>query len=168
MPALPSRRQDSARKDPEPRPVSGVPYGGIEVLNKDPDRWYILVDEGAGQGREVICPQLYEEKGYVVEHWPSFEGLAEADLKRARLNGLRFAGSKMGRPGEPMTTRGHVLMSIDLETYREQQAAEQASYDAIERQVGTAESYLDGAKRGMGTVKDAPNARKFSVSQWDE
>jgi hypothetical protein len=164
VPALPSRRHESARKDPEPRPVSGVPFGGVEVLNKDPDRWYVLIDEGGGQGREVICPQSYEEKGYVVEHWPSFEGLDGDALRRARLDGLRFAGSKMGRPGEPMTTRGHVLMSIELELYREQQAAEQASCNAIEEHIGTREAYLEGAQRGL---KERPRARDFSVSQWE-
>jgi hypothetical protein len=167
MATLPKQRSESARKDPEPRPVSGVPYGGIDVLNRDPSREYRLIDEGSGSGREVICPQLYEEMGWVIEHWPSFQGLEAEELKKAQLAGLRFAGQKLGRAGEPMVTRGHVLMSIDREELAARTAEAQKSVDPIEEAIvgeSAADAYLQQAKQGM---RERPRARQYGVEKWE-
>jgi hypothetical protein len=165
VPALPKARE--TRKDPEPRPVSGVPYGGIEVLNKDPNRWYALIHAGSGSGAETICPEIYEEKGYIVEMWPTFEGLEGEKLKAAELNGLRFAGTRRGRPGEPMMTRGHVLMSIDLESRREEIRAGQESVDPIEAGIlgdNATDAYLQAARQG---IQERPRARAFGIEKWE-
>jgi hypothetical protein len=157
---LPKTRSEATqtRKDPAPRPVSGLPTRGIEILNKDPGRRYVLVDKGAGGGREIICPESYMEFGWRVETWARFEGLDGELLTRAQDESLRFRGAPMGRPGEPIERMGHVLMSIDNETFDALRAAEQASVDPIEQAIRDPDTALAEARKAL-------KARRLEQSQ---
>ena len=89
---VPPRR----RRDPKPRLIDGM-RGWGDLDNKRPDKKYILAnEEDQHMGR-----RFYESIGYMVE-------LAEK-------GGVRFANGVTVKEGEPLVTRGHVLMSIDLE-----------------------------------------------------
>lgn len=157
------------RKDPAPRPVTGVPTRGIEVMNKDPNRKYVLVDKGAGGNREVICPAYYQELGFVIEFWPAFEGLKGAELEAAKQGALRFRGGDIGRSGEPMETRGHVLMSIDAEVLREQYEAAQREVDPIEEAIRDPEKARAAQlARAREVLRDRQiSAAAISASPWD-
>lgn len=168
MATLPRTASEAAstRKDPAPRPVSGVPARGLEVANKNPDRRYVMVDKGAGGGREVICPAYYEQIGYVPEFWPAFEGLkTPAELAAAGRAALHFKGRPLGRPGEPMEAYGAVLMSIDEAEYRAMEAAEQKAIDPIE------EAIVDPDKARASYLREARAAARNSpigVSTWED
>lgn len=156
----------STRKDPAPRPVSGLPARGLEVSNKSPDRRYVMVDKGAGGGREVICPAYYEQIGYQPEFWPSFEGLkTEAEKVAASRAALHFRGRPLGRAGEPMEAYGAVLMSIDEADYRAMEKASQAEIDHIE------EAIVDPDKARASYLREARAAARNSpigVSTWED
>lgn len=126
--------KSTPRKDPEFRHVTGVRVGEIEILNKDPKRHYVLIDDTAGQ-QAVIHPELYVQAGYRYEYWPRFEGLKDAALDRAKSAALQFRGSAFGQPGTKMMVRGHVLLSAPLEgvraAYLESQKKPDALADAI-------------------------------------
>jgi hypothetical protein len=137
--ALPQTRDASAptsapRKDPEFRHVSGVRVEEIEILNKDPARHYVLVDDAADP-RAIFCPEMFEDVGYKVERWPKFEGLKDDALERAKASALRFRGRPFGLPGEKMMARGNVLMSesrVQLQAmYAQSQKASDQLADAI-------------------------------------
>lgn len=169
MATLPRTSAPTTRKDPAPRPVTGVPTRGIEVLNKDPGRKYVLVDKGAGGNREVICPAYYQEMGWVIEYWPSFEGLKDAALEAAKASSIRFRGHDLGRAGEPMETRGHVLMSIDAAVLAEHYAAAQAEVDPIEEAIMNPEaSKLAQLARAREALKERRlNTGSITASTWD-
>lgn len=116
---LPQQRSTEVapRKDPEFRHIAGVRVDETRVLNKDPKRHYRLIDDGSDP-RSIFCPSMYEQVGFRVEHWPKFEGLKDEALARARSQALQFAGRPFGAPGEKMLLRGHVLMSVDIESLR--------------------------------------------------
>lgn len=159
----------TTRKDPAPRPVTGVPTRGIEVLNKDPNRKYVLVDKGAGGNREVICPAYYQELGWQVEYWPAFEGLKGPELAAARAGSLRFQGHDFGRDGEPMETRGHVLMSIDAEVLKAHYEAAQKEVDPIEESIMHPEKARAAQlARARQVLADRRlDAGSISASPWD-
>lgn len=139
-PVMPKIRSQVARRDPEPRPISGVPFGGIDIVNKRDDRRYILVDKGAGEGRELICPQSMEADGWDIERWDSVEAGkgwgGYEKMYRPRDGALHFAGgSRVGPPGAPMEHRGHILMSKDLEAWQAAKVAGQRSVDPREKSI---------------------------------
>lgn len=118
------------RKDPEFRHISGVRVEEIEVLNKDPNRHYVLVEDN-GDPRAIFCPEMYEDVGFRVERWPKFEGLKDEALERAQAAAMRFRGRPFGLPGEKMMARGNVLMSVSREQLRAQYAASQRVSDQL-------------------------------------
>ncbi len=157
------------RTDPAPRPISGVPTRGIEVENRDPARKYVLVDKGAGGNREVICPAYYQELGWTIEYWASFEGLKGPEEAAAKRASLRFRGQDLGRSGEPMETRGHVLMSIDAKVLEEHYKAAQAEVDPIEESIMNPEkSKAAQLERARAALRDRHvDHTRISASPWD-
>jgi len=129
---LPQQRnaESAPRKDPEFRHIAGVRVDETRILNKDPRRHYRLIDDGSDQ-RSIFCPSMYEQVGFRVEQWPTFEGLKGDALTRARSQALQFAGRPFGIPGEKMMLRGHVLMSVDVEALREMDRESQKYSDEL-------------------------------------
>jgi hypothetical protein len=163
------RTEPVTRKDPAPRPISGVPTRGIELENKADGRKYVLVDKGAGGNREVICPAYYQELGWTIEYWPAFAGLKDKELEAAKRASLRFRGQDMGRAGEPMETRGHVLMSIDAAVLAEHYAAAQAEADPIEDAIMNPEkSKAAQLERARAALRDRHvDPTRINASLWD-
>lgn len=86
--------QAAQRKDPAPRHADGGAWGS-HIKNADPNRKYVWVNEAA----QEMGVEFYEELGYVREtNAPS---------------GPRPVAGKTSKPGDFVTLRGHVLMSID-------------------------------------------------------
>jgi hypothetical protein len=96
---------DSApvRSDPVPRRTDGQ-TGWDKILNKDPDKWYVLVPLlGVEYG-----PDLYESMGYRIEKWDGTE------------TGTNLQGGKHSRKkGDALQTRGVVVMSCSMERHNE-------------------------------------------------
>jgi hypothetical protein len=90
--------QTAKRKDPVRRAADGN-NTSAQLKNADPGRKYVLVNLS-----DVDALGTYEENGYVRE-------VAHKD--GPRLFGMRTAQ----KDGEVILFRGHVLMSVDKETY---------------------------------------------------
>lgn len=171
----PQKQESTPRKDPEFRHVSGVRANEIEILNKDPNRHYVLVDEGAGQNREAICPEMYEEIGYKFERWPKFEGMKPEQLELAKQRALRFRGRPFGQPGEKMMARGHVLMSANAKAVKAMYAESQKRlnvYDdainpekAIARMRAEANPGRSKLELDLVSDKEMGSARRFDVDE---
>lgn len=80
------------RRDPEPR-FTDQGINIWKVVSGDPTRHYVAVY----QNSEDYGPEYYEYLGYEVEI--------------AREGGPRFLAGRTAKMGEPVTMRGHVLMS---------------------------------------------------------
>lgn len=83
------------RSDPEPRRHDGA--FDVILVNSDPRRKYVFAYLGDSQ----LGADFYEHLGY------KREVLQEG--------GVRISGVKSVKPGDLLTFRGHVLMSIELE-----------------------------------------------------
>jgi hypothetical protein len=141
---MPRTRSQATRVDPAQRPVSGW-FGELELGNQRPDRRYFLCDKGGGQGRELINPQSMMAIGWELERWNSVEagkgwGGYETIYKPAH-GALCFksGGALVGPPGTVIEHSGAVLMSIDLETWRENKRRGQEHADSRERAIRTNE-----------------------------
>lgn len=89
--------QAAKRKDPVRRHADGA-HNIATLRGADPRRKYVLVNMS-----DLDAMGTYEENGYVRE-------LSTHD--GPRLFGMRTTI----KPGEPITYRGHVLMSVDKKT----------------------------------------------------
>jgi len=88
-----------SRHDPRHRHADGLAGPGTKLMNQDEGRIYALVYKADQmQGMEY-----YEYLGYEVE--------------KSRKGGPRLAVGRTSKPGQPIEFMGHVLMSIDKETY---------------------------------------------------
>lgn len=142
-PAMPKTRAQVARVDPQPRPMHGW-LGEIRLVNPRPDRRYCLVDNGAGQGRELINPFVMRARGWDFERWDSVEdgkGYGGYDvLYKPRPGALGFEGGVLvGPPGSVIEHAGASLMSIDAEVWKAQKAEGQRYADPRERAIRTNE-----------------------------
>lgn len=89
------------RKDPSPRNIDGsAPWSKLK--NRDPRRHYTLVYSGDGADQGV---EHYRSIGYVVEE--------------ASADGVALQAGTTVAMGQPITMRGHVLMSCSQERYEE-------------------------------------------------
>lgn len=142
-PAMPKTRSQVARVDPTPRPMHGW-LGEIKLVNPRADRRYCLVDNGAGQGRELINPHTMRARGWDFERWDSVadgKGYGGYDtLYKPRDGALGFEGGVLvGPPGSVIEHAGASLMSIDAAVWEEQKAAGQKMADPRERAIRTNE-----------------------------
>lgn len=87
------------RKDPVRRHADGA-ANVASVRNPDPRRKYVLVSMSDNDAMGT-----YEENGFVREYLTA--------------DGVRLFGQKSVKPGELITYRGHVLMSIETEKAEE-------------------------------------------------
>lgn len=83
-----------ARSDPSERHADGAAWG-TQLKNRDPKKKYVLVH----MSNVEMGPEFYEELGYSKEVY-------------AGERGVRMAAGKTVKPGEFITFRGSVLMSI--------------------------------------------------------
>ena len=121
------------RRDPRPRSTLGTPTI-YEVVNKDPNRKYVLAaiaDVDTGQ-------PYYEALGYEIEEYRG------QDAPRLR------ATSKFAKEGSIQTYRGHVLMSIDKEIADEDDLNGQKMADDMERAIRGRVGLLEGESRLFG------------------
>jgi hypothetical protein len=151
-------KQAPQRKDPEFRPVSGVRINEVDLLNKDPQRDYRLIFEGSGSSAEMLSPSMYEQVGYRVERWPDFVGLTGKQLEAAQQSALRFAGGGVGKPGEKMMCRGHVLMSASREHVR-------AAFAYTQDQLRPIEEAIQPEKAAARLRREAAGDRELKHSQ---
>jgi uncharacterized protein YeaC (DUF1315 family) len=179
--AQPQQKPAPQRKDPEFRPVSGVRINEVDLLNKDPRRDYRLIFEGSGSSAEMLSPSMYEQVGYQVERWPDFVGLNGQQLEAAQQSALRFAGGGVGKPGEKMMCRGHVLMSASREHVKAAFAYAQDQLQPIEdaiqperaaarlRKHAASDRELRGSQMGLDTAdaKEMAGARVFAPASDD-
>ena len=89
-----------ARKDPAPRHSDGAAWG-TQLKGRDPAKKYVFVSQTAIE----MGIEFYEELGYVQE--------------TLREGGPRPAAGRTSKPGEFVTFRGHVLMSVDKQVASE-------------------------------------------------
>lgn len=163
-----TRSQVARRADPEAR---SLVFREIRILNQRPDRRYILVDRGAGGGRELICPENMLDDGWEYERWDSIvrpgAGYGGEDVYEAREGALRFAGgSRVGPPGSVIETRGCALMSKDLEAWEAAKEAGQRSADPRERAI---RNQALQAKEARDEIKRAQVPERYArVSQMTE
>jgi hypothetical protein len=121
------------RRDPRPRSTLGTPVI-FEVVNKDPNRKYVLAaigDVDTGQA-------YYEALGYEVE---PYRGPDAPHLR---------AVSKFTKDGSLQTYRGHVLMSVDKEIWDEDVANGQKMANDMERAIRGRVGLLEGEARLFG------------------
>jgi hypothetical protein len=88
--------------DPSPRPTEQTTVKSAEVRNADPKRRYMLqyMQDTDGYERRL-------ENGWVVE--------------MKRQDGPIVGSGMSIKDGEPIMRRGHVLMSLDLQTWKDHQ-----------------------------------------------
>lgn len=109
---------------------------GLE--NLDEKRHYVGV---YAQDQDSLA--RYEGEGYVVE--------------TLREGGPRYRGYSTAKEGEPVTFRGHILMSIDKEELAENIAVRQANCDAIQRKMKSKkdeDQRIDGRYGVPGVIVD--------------
>lgn len=95
---VPVQPRKAPRKDPRPRPVESG-RGKTRVVNKGPDRYYVLVATTKNYGYDPVSE--YESMGYRRE--------------TAEPGGPRLAANLKTPDGEVLQYQDSVLMSISLE-----------------------------------------------------
>jgi hypothetical protein len=159
----PAAEAAPVRVDPEYRPIDGIPTTDIEVTNKDPGRCYLLV---AKMGVGYITPDYYEAIGWRVERWASFEGIQDPEQRQtAERTALRFVGTRLGRPGEPIERMDCLLMSIEKEAHEAFYKAQQKRLDPIEQQIVDPTTALNAARQGIRQL--GRKAQGIGASLWD-
>lgn len=89
------------RRDPKKRAVDGS-AAWTRLENRRDDRHYVLVY--SGDGAEFGVP-YYESLGYSIE--------------TVQPGGVALKAGRTSKNGEPVSFRGHVLMSISTEDYED-------------------------------------------------
>lgn len=133
------RVEPQKRKDPRNRHLDGSATAWTQVINRDPNRHYVLVSVGADEG-----PDWYESIGYQVDVYGGEKG-------------LKLKGGKVNKTvGEPIEVRGHLLMSCSMERkeeidrYGADGDSGQEHADEIERRLSLNKSRGRDALRGLG------------------
>jgi hypothetical protein len=132
------------RKDPAVRHHDGGSTWA-KVLNKKEDRHYVLVNMNSSD----MGPGYYKEIGYRVE-------VADKD-------GPRLAGGTTVKDGEEITMRGMLLMSCDMERYREIQRSGpdgNTGWDDAER---VERKIIDKERGGIDKLRGLHGRRYFDV-----
>lgn len=94
--AQPAPQDHSLRADPAPRSVRG-PFSMATLRNQDPSRHYVWVSTAKSDDADPVDD--YSALGYVIE--------------KSSGDGVTTRGGRTCKPGEDITYRGSVLMSID-------------------------------------------------------
>lgn len=97
-PAAIATKTPTARRDPRPRPTDGVAgWFRIKTETKDPNKFYVWVDIANGE------VDHYSSMGYDPVKW------------NGPNQGVQIVGGRLARkPGDDITCRGQLLMSIDM------------------------------------------------------
>lgn len=104
------------RNDPPSRPVDGDITG--RIVNKRPDRWYIL----ANPNDEFCGVRAMEELGFEVE-------------RHRGKDSPRIKGGPTSGDGDVIVYRGQYLMSCPLEVYQARYNEGQRRADEIDKQI---------------------------------
>ena len=91
--------EEVGRSDPRPRRFEAS-HDGVKVKNRDPSKHYVGVN----------TPQIeeYAENGYIIEV--------------VRKGGPMFGIGLTAKDGDPVSYRGHILMSIDKAEMKRQES----------------------------------------------
>jgi hypothetical protein len=120
------------RKDPIKRHIDAVsPWNSIK--GADPERHYVWVNPNSEMGLEY-----YEHLGY--------------DVEEKRVGGPSVAGGRTTQDGQPITMRGHVLMSCDAET-RERLVEVGPDGQGGQREIDRLEDRIIDKRSGMDPLR---------------
>lgn len=121
------------RNDPPSRPTDGDLQA--KIVNKDPNRWYILANPN--------------------DDWC---GVAEMlnlgfEIERPRKDGPKIAGGRASAEGDRIELRGNVLMSCPLEVYKQRYEEGQRRADLIDEAIGRPGG-IDGLRGTTGRLAE--------------
>lgn len=156
-PAAARGKKPVRRVDPRPKHIDGTaPL--MRLKNANPKKVY----KAASVSDPVFGLQHYRAMGWDVE------------IYTGEPHGLQFAGGQTCKPGDPLESMGHVIVSLDAEKYAqvvqfgEDGASGQAEADEIENRIIDRNSMKD-AVRGINGGRqyfDAVNKTTPAREEW--